>query len=205
MKRLVIAIDCDDVLIQTAQNMIGDYNHKFATSLQLVDFYEKPTKVTWGTDNYDIAIARVNDYISSDMFAQLVPYSEAIVAIKHLAENHELHLVTGRSDFLEPVTAAMLDKYFPECFQSVEHTNFIILSTSTAPKRTKGEVCVQIGADILIDDHIAHGKSVIAAGVQEVIVFGDYPWNQNDALPTGMVRCVNWDETVREIEEIAAR
>jgi 5'(3')-deoxyribonucleotidase len=205
MKRLVIAIDCDDVLISTAQNTVNDYNDKFGTSLKLVDFYGGATMATWGTDDYDVAVARVNDYISSDIFAKLKPYPDAIVAIRQLAKNHELHLVTGRSDFLEPVTARMLATYFPNCFQSIEHTNFIIMSTSTAKKRTKGEVCMNLKADILIDDHIAHGENVIAAGLKEMIVFGNYPWNQNNALPKGMVRCVNWDETVREIEEIASR
>lgn len=204
-RRLVIAIDCDDVLVHTLQATVSDYNKRFGTNLQLSDMYQPARLATWGTDDDDEAMARVTDYIKSDDFAQIKPYDEAIRSVKFLAEQHELHLVTGRSDFLESVTTNMLDNYFPGCFQSVEHTNYIVMSTSTAKTRTKGEVCAQIGADILIDDHITHGKSVIAAGVKRVIVFGDYPWNQHDALPRGMVRCVNWGETLAEIEQVASR
>lgn len=204
-RRLVIAIDCDDVLVHTLQATVSDYNKRFGTNLQLSDMYQPARLATWGTDDDDEAMARVTDYIKSDDFAQIKPYDEAIRSVKLLAEQHELHLVTGRSDFLESVTMNMLDTYFPGCFQSVEHTNYIVMSTSTAKTRTKGEVCAQIGADILIDDHITHGESVIAAGVKRVIVFGDYPWNQHDALPRGMVRCVNWSETLAEIEQVASR
>lgn len=204
-RRLVIAIDCDDVLVHTLQATVSDYNKRFGTNLQLSDMYQPARLATWGTDDDDEAMARVTDYIKSDDFAQIKPYDEAIRSVKFLAEQHELHLVTGRSDFLESVTMNMLDTYFPGCFQSVEHTNYIVMSTSTAKTRTKGEVCAQIGADILIDDHITHGKSVIAAGVKRVIVFGNYPWNQHDALPRGMVRCVNWGETLAEIEQVASR
>lgn len=202
-RRLVIAIDCDDVLVHTLQPTVEDYNLRFGTRLRLSDMYRPARVDTWGTDDDEVAMARVTEYIKSNAFAQIKPYDAAIQAVAYLAKHHELHLVTGRSDFLESVTTKMLTTYFPGCFQSVEHTNYITMSTSTAKTRTKGEVCAQIGADILIDDHITHGESVIAAGVERVIVFGDYPWNQHDSLPEGMVRCIDWNETLMEIEKIA--
>ena len=202
-RRLIIAIDCDDVIVATAEGVIKNYNQQYHTHLGLSDMYTPATLDVWGTDSDDVAIERVNDYIRSDTYAQQIPSKDTVGAINQLAKQHELHLVTGRPDFLEMVTKTMLETYFPGCFQSVEHTNFIVASTSTAKKRTKGEVCAQIGADVLIDDHIIHGESVMEAGLQEVIVFGDYPWNQREQLPAGMVRCADWQATVREIEKIA--
>ena len=202
-KRLVIAIDCDDVLIPTSRVTIDDYNRKYGTNLQLANFYGPAAKDTWGTDDEDVALARVNDYIQSDEFAQLAPYHEAVLAVKALSLQHELHLVSGRPDFLESVTRKMLTEYFPGCFKSVEHTNYMVLSTSKAKKRTKGEVCLQLGADLLIDDHIDHGESVIKAGIKKMILFGDYPWSQNRVLTKGIVRCVDWSSTLKEIDKIA--
>ena len=203
-RRLVIAIDCDDVLIPTSLITVDHYNQKYGTDLQPVDFYGPATKDTWGTDDNDVAIGRVNEYTQSvEGFVQLVPFPEAILAVKALALKHELHLVSGRSGSLESVTKKMVAEYFPGCFKSIEHTNYMVLSNSVHERRTKGEVCLQLGADILIDDHIAHGENVIKAGVKRVILFGDYPWNQHEALSDGIIHCVDWDSTVREIDKIA--
>jgi 5'(3')-deoxyribonucleotidase len=203
-RRLVIAIDCDDVLIPTSLATIDHYNHKYGTNLQPVDFYGPATIGTWGTNDDDVAIGRVNEYTqSAEGFIKLVPFPEAILAVKALALKHELHLVSGRSGFLESVTNKMVAEYFPNCFKSIEHTNYMSLSTSEHKRRTKGEVCLQLGADLLIDDHIAHSENVIKHGVKRAILFGDYPWNQHDVLLDGIVHCVDWDSTVMEIEKIA--
>ena len=60
-----------------------------------------------------------------------------------------------------------------------------------------------LGADILIDDHIAHAEDVAAAGLK-AIVFGDYPWNQKEMLPEGMVRCADWTSVEGEIARYGA-
>ncbi len=57
---------------------------------------------------------------------------------------------------------------------------------------------------MLIDDHIVHGESVLAAGVKEVIVWGDYPWNRADILVPGMTRSTSWEQVLREVERVAA-
>lgn len=203
-RRLVIAIDCDDVLLPTATAIIEDYNARFATALKLEHMYTPARMETWGTDNADVAIERVNEFLRSKEHATLAPHPEAVDAIKQLAAEHELHLITGRADFLQDVTQAMLDAYFPGCFTSVEHTNFIVSSTDTAVKRTKGEVCQAICADILIDDHVVHGKSGLECGLEKIIVFGDFPWNRNEELDKGMVRCHDWPGVLSEVEKSAA-
>ncbi len=202
-RRLTLAIDCDDVLVPTAQAIIDDYNERFGTKLGLEHMYQPATLDTWGTDDDDVAIERVNEFLRSDAHAAIIPDPMAVEAVHTLAKLHELHLVTGRASFLEPVTAGMLNTYFPDCFQTVEHTNYIVASGNQMVRRSKGEVCRSLGAHALIDDHLQHGHSVLEAQLERVIVFGDYPWNQQDELPTGMVRCVDWDAALREIERIA--
>ncbi|OYW84148.1 hypothetical protein B7Z17_04555 [Candidatus Saccharibacteria bacterium 32-49-10] len=103
------------------------------------------------------------------------------------------------------MTKRMLDNHFTDCFSSVEHTNFYASASDQIFKRSKGEVCRKIGANILIDDYVLHGESVISeAALKNVVVFGDYPWNKNDILLPGMVRCFDWQSTIREVERIAS-
>ena len=199
MRRLVIAVDCDDVLVPTLGRTVELYNRKYGTNIQLKDFYTPVSMEIWGTDVEQVAVDRVGEFIRSDEFAQTPPEEDTIQSVAKLATMHELHLVTGRTSDLEPVTVAMLERYFPGCFTSIEHTNYFHQSKA----RSKGEVCQQIGADVLIDDHIVHGESVLAHGVERVIVFGNYPWNTSDTLVDGMVRCDNWNAVEEEIERIS--
>lgn len=204
-RRLVIAVDCDDVLMPTAQAIIDNYNQRFGTALTLQNMYRSATLDTWGTDDDDVAIERVNDFLHSDEHARLMPHPAAITSIKELAAEHELHLITGRADFLKEVTRHMLDTYFTGCFTSVEHTNFIVPSGSGMVRRSKGEVCAGIGATVLIDDHMVHATDASGTGLEKVIVFGDYPWNRQAELLEGMVRCSDWTAVLEEIEAYAGR
>lgn len=200
MKRLVIAIDCDDVLIPTAPEIIKAYNHEYGTTLDVADFYSRdPSK--WGVDDIAQASARVGKYLLSDAHAAIAPTDEAVRAVSHLAKHHELHLVTGRSRALRQLTVAMVEKYFSDCFASIELTDFY----DDAHRRTKGDVCQSIGADILVDDHLEHIESVLAVGMKEVIVFGEYPWNQSSTMPQGAKRCKDWVEVTAEVDKLAAR
>lgn len=206
MRRLVLAFDCDDVLVRTSNIIVEKYNRLYGTSVELDAFYRRGD--TWQAESNDEAIRRVDAILRAGTIDEIIPDMEAVRALNHLSTAHELHLVTGRQDYMEPATLRLLDTYFPGCFTGVEHTNYITVADSGYRRRSKGEVCSQIGADVLIDDHVVHGESVLAAGVGEVIVFGDYPWNNSLELPTGMRRCLRWfgdGGVVKEIERIASR
>jgi len=196
VRHLVIAVDCDDVLTPTAEWILRTYEQTFGVWVALEDFYSSNPK-TWGATTHEQASARVASLLETPEYAAIKPYHGAVEVLSRLRETHELHLVTGRPKYLEPVTGAMLDRYFPSFFQSVNHTSHF-----EGGKRGKGEVCAEIGADLLIDDHIVHLNSVQEANLQESILFGDYPWNQIESLPAGVVRCATWAEVEREVARI---
>lgn len=206
-RRLVIAIDCDDVLTETAQHIINYYNSRFGTEVGFEHFYDTSdeTLEIWGVKSRNEAIERVAQFLHSEEHSRIAPYPEAIIAIKALAAEHELHLISGRVDALKPVTERMLQEHFSGCFESIEHTNFIAPLSSEVVRRSKGDICKALKADVLIDDHPHHGESALTAGIGKVILFGDYAWNQLDALPDGMVRCQDWTRALEEVSLHAAR
>lgn len=208
MKQLVIAIDCDDVLTDTLPQVVEDYNKMYGTRLGLDHMYRDVSEVAeaFGVSSGQEAIQRLHViYRKKGYYEALKPIDGAIEAVKELAKKHELHVVTGRQSFLESATRYTLDTYFPNMFQSVEHTNYYKDDTEKdAIHRSKAEVCRQIGADILIDDHITHCVDVLEAGVERVVLFGNYPWNTQDVLVAGMTRCANWKEVLGEVKRIDA-
>jgi uncharacterized HAD superfamily protein len=186
-KRRTIAIDCDDVIIATSPYVVGKYNEAYGTQATLDDVYADNLAV-WQVASVERLVARMEAFLDTDEFQQVAPFIEAITSIKRLAKYHDLHIVTGRSSILTTATEVMLEQHFPDTFLSIEHAG---LTGKTA--RNKGDVCVDIGADLLIDDHLYHAKQVAERGI-DVLLFGDYPWNQVKTLPNHITRAQNWAE-----------
>lgn len=182
MERLKIAVDFDDVLVPAAPSILDYYNATYGASVQLKDFYSE-----WDVPN-EISIKRVDTYLRSPEYQTIQPFAEAVEALRLLSAQHDLHIVTGRPDHLSEPTHFMLDKHFPGIFKTVQFTNFF-----GAKPRSKAEVCQELGVDALIDDHLHHATVVAACGIL-TLLFGDYPWNESDDLPSGVIRTKNWQQ-----------
>jgi 5'(3')-deoxyribonucleotidase len=196
-RRLVIAVDCDDVLIETTRFLVKDYNNKFSTNVTLGDAH-KPNNPDWGTDDNGLILDRLSEIQNSKEYAEIKPITEAINAIHRLVKDNELHLITARDGSVEVATMAMLDKYFSGCFKSVEHVG---------KARSKGEVCHQIKVDVLIDDNIRNLLSALDYGMPSggAFHFGNYIWNQLDNPIEDVIECPNWGAVEREVQKIVER
>lgn len=194
-RRLVIAIDCDDVLLETTPFLVDAYNQKFGTNVTL-EHAHASNNPEWGTDDSALILARLTDLQKTDEYCAVMPHPDAILAVRELAKDHELHLITARDPSIENLTRSMLDTYLSGCFTSMEHVG---------KDRSKGEVCRQIHADVLIDDNIRHLVSALEMGMSAggALHFGDYVWNSVDTVPTGVVRCGTWRDVQNRIVEIA--
>lgn len=198
MRRLVIAVDCDDVLLPSSEAIVAYYNREYGTNVHVDNFYERDPG-QWNVESLDEVYERIRLYFISDAFpAEVKPFDDAIEAIDRLAARHELHLVTGRGPAVEAVTQAMVDAYFPGRFLSLEHTGAFLQADGTMGRRTKGEVCQAIGADILIDDNLDHARSVLDAGVSSVLLYGDYAWTKKETLER-TVLCRSWADILNQV------
>jgi uncharacterized HAD superfamily protein len=189
MNKLTIALDCDDVIVPTAPLIIDWYNKTYGAKLTLGQFYSHDL-TAWAAPDEETAIRRVDAFLMSEEYQNAAPFTEAIKAIQKLAAHHELHMVTGRPDFLTEATTRMLAKYFPDVFKTVEFTNFF-----GQKPRSKAEVCQQLNIDLLIDDHLHHAQVVAECGIK-ALLFGEYPWNETDTLPKGIQRVKGWQEVL---------
>lgn len=192
MKRCVIAIDCDDVLINASQYVIDTYNLLYGTRV-LPEHAHQSNVDEWQAEREEV-LRRIGDIQCSEEYATIEPSAEARHAVAHLAKQHELHLVSARPPEVLTVTHAMLESHYPGCFTSIEHVG---------PDRSKGEVCQALRADVLIDDNARHLIDAQAHGVPVAIWFGPYPWQNSQEAGLGVDRCVDWPETVERIEKYA--
>lgn len=190
MKRLQIAIDCDDVLVPAAPSILDHYNRTYNASVLLKDFYSD-----WGEPS-DVAIKRVDIFLKTPEYQSIKPFAEAIEALRSLNVRHDLHMVTGRPDYLSDATHRMLAAHFPDIFKTVQFTNFF-----GAKPRSKAEVCRELNADVLIDDHLHHATVVAESGIP-ALLFGEYPWNESTDLPNNVHRTKNWQEVNQALRNL---
>lgn len=194
MKRLIIAIDCDDVLLRSTEYVIATYNQTYGANVPLEDAH-KASADEWQR-NPEEALRRIVEIQRSDDFAQITPPEETIRAIRALGEQHELHLVTARVEGVTDVTRRMANDYFPGCFTTINHVG---------PDSSKGDVCAVLRADVMIDDGIKHLATARDCGVMHRIWFGDYPWQTEDDSGAHTFRARDWADVEVEIARIVSR
>lgn len=194
MSRLVIAIDCDDVLVPGTEFSVATYNRLWGTSVTLPRAHELSND-EWDAPREEVA-RRFDEMYLSEEYATMKPYPEAIAAVRRLAHKYELHVVTARPETIMEVTARMIQLYFPDCFASMQHVGF---------NGNKGGICEALKADVLIDDNFRHLASAKDCGVATRIWFGNYPWQTEKPEPgTVTARCLDWTSTEAEIARSTA-
>ncbi len=197
MKRLVIAIDCDDVLVNTTHFFVDAYNKEYGTSVQLAQAHDESFDI-WQADK-ELLASRLSQLMDTEAYRMLGPRLDEVVVLKELAESHELHVVTARREGEREATQAMLDRYVPGIFTSLEFVGF---------EGSKGGVCKKISADILIDDNARHLHDALGHGLPEggAILFGAYEWNApNPDYHDGLISCHDWDSVKSVIEQITVK
>lgn len=178
-----IAVDIDDVLVKSASAIAEHLLAEYGTRIDLKNIYSRHP-ATYGAPDLETVARRVNNFLNSE---ELPPIEEAAHVLRKLYTVHRLLVVTGRPNFLELTTRDWLQLHFSDLFENVAFTNYF---DST---RHKGEVCNELGVTVLIDDHMAHCLSALEHGVRPIL-FGDYPWNQANDLPSPIHRAHNWQE-----------
>jgi 5'(3')-deoxyribonucleotidase len=178
--RLVVAIDCDDVLVPSTGRIVNAYNMTYHTNVQVKDAHTSGN-LDWQADRATV-LDRIVRIQLSEEYRAVGPYPDAVRVVRKLAGAHELHLLTARSPAVASVTQAMIDAHFSGVFTSIEHVG---------PDGTKGDICARLGAGLLIDDNKKHLDDALAKGVRQAVLFGDYPWQQKE-VSEPVSRCKDW-------------
>ena len=195
-----IAIDIDDVISPFGDTFLEYYNKKFHTSLSNDDFLEAGEwknfyetamcKIFDTPDSEELYRNRFVEYLSTDAHAQGQKIPESTKqALRRLREQFRLVVITARDESLSERTSAWINSELPDVFEDI----YYVGNWRVEQKITKAEVCLQVGAEYLIDDNAEHCNIAQQAGVQGIL-FGDYGWSQNSVADEGVVRLKDWDE-----------
>ncbi|KAI8612058.1 HAD-like domain-containing protein [Chytriomyces sp. MP71] len=198
-KRPVIAVDCDEVISATASSLVAFHNEVDpANPISRFESWEQ-----WGGPTEAEISVKVRQFYQSNHFSermQVIPGAK--VALEALKEHYDLVVVTARPEYVQEETHKFLAEHFDGIFKEVHFSNQFLTDEEALKfkSRTKGQICDEIGAKVLVDDTLHH---ILECGNKPgftVFLFdheGEYAWNKTeDELPTSAVRVHQWSEIV---------
>jgi FMN phosphatase YigB (HAD superfamily) len=189
MFKPIIALDIDDVVSHTAENIIAYANERWGHQHTIEDFTEHLAEM-WQVDQQE-AERRWHEYIHSGSMEQYDAIPGALAVLRQLQGHYRIIAVTSRREILVEMTERWLSSNYPELVERVISSNVYGKGDPHAHKRTKADILKEMGAAYLIDDQPKHCNGAAGVGVQ-AILFGDYPWNRDVELADGVTRCKDW-------------
>lgn len=197
MRKLTIAVDCDDTLFPTAKYFIDSYNKKFNANVDFEHQHE-PDYDGWGVSDAEL-LRRLGMLQDAEEYRQIEIYDNAVRVLNNLRiKGHRLIVVTALKEHERPITESMIERDAPGVFDAIEFVGWY---------GSKHETLRKIGADVLVDDSIHHLNKALEEGVLNLgcaLLFGDFPWSRtvSDA-GSGIARCADWIEVEQGIERVA--
>lgn len=183
-----IGIDMDEVIADHTGSFNAFHDNKYGTDLAnmvLSEFYlHKLIDVTPEEEREHIW-----EYYGTEDFRKMQPIQGSVEAVKKLALDHELYVITSRPGFVAQESQDWLERYFPGCFKK-----FIILNhrSGDAKAKSKAEACAENNVDIMVEDLADYAND--CASVCKQVFLIEKPWNNRKAVSSNVVRAKSWDE-----------
>ncbi len=186
----VLGIDIDDVLLDLNAQLLSFHNDRYDSHLTFEQWFSFDLALMFDC-SYEEKERRVAEFYASAYNDATQPIKGAREALATLSKTHTIHLITARPEYLRESTLLSLNSHFAGLFESVHFTGAHHIST--IEKRTKADVCRELGVETFVDDAIHNAEDVAAIGCKVYLL--DRPWNQ---LPVsaGITRVYSWEEIV---------
>lgn len=198
-----IAIDIDDVIADSTEALRVSVNERTGAALTR-DHYLNVGGEYWG---YYERVWRAHDLIGQVSYKEyaaemakdqsdvpLLPGAD--LAIHELAKRFHIIFITARDKKSEQETR----RWISEHFATDDFEVYFCESHDSAEAKTKGQLCKEFGASVLIDDNVGHCQSALDENLS-AILFGEYGWQTN--VPESMVRCLSWPEVMERLDYAA--
>ena len=192
----IIGIDFDDVLLDFRTPFclyINSIKNTTYTRSDMTDFYFEKV---FGCSRQEV-LDFINGFYESEEHLHAPTIAGAQEAIKKLSKHYSLSIISARPEYLRERTEQWIQKHFGNMFETIHLNNQY---HGDEIKKTKAEVCQEIGAEIYVDDLLENAEGVANTGRKVFLL--DSPWNQGE-IPQGITRAYSWNEIVEALQVTA--
>tara|TARA_Y100000310_G_scaffold209958_1_gene210571 strand:- start:1331 stop:1912 length:582 start_codon:yes stop_codon:yes gene_type:complete len=191
---MIIGLDVDDVLASFVSALLVYHNDEYGTNLSVSDIKSYNLGEAWGGTKEE-SIKKVYDFYRSPYFRDIQPVEGSKEGIELLSRKHELVTITSRPNEIYNETIEWLNLHFPE--KILEHYFTNEWHKSGNNNRSKSDVCLELGIDVIIEDCLAYAKDCASNGIKVILL--DRPWNKSNGLPDKVTRVESWDRILENI------
>lgn len=196
---MIIGIDMDSVIAEIIRPIDLFHNRQYGTNISYHDHSSYDLRLYWNC-TLDDMYKRIFEFYDSPEFKLTQPVPGSQKALTLLGVKHELHLITARPYDIETQSRKWLDKYFPNTFKEIHHTN-LISKGGKGMSIKKSEICRKMGATVMIDDHIDYILDCADNSIMSYLF--PAPWNEGKTISHPHVkRVAGWEELVGLINDL---
>jgi len=196
----IITFDLDGVLVKLVEYFLMFHNEEFGTNLSTEDIHTYNLGKVIGISSKETK-KRIYAFYHSPYLAQITAIDKAVESIGALVQEYgseRLAINTARPTWLAEATKKYnIHGNFPGAFLDSN----IILTNQVAqegPKKTKGQVCVEIGSSVMVEDNTNYAKECADKEVRVILL--TRPWNENYPEQPGRIeRADNWLQILEKI------
>jgi uncharacterized HAD superfamily protein len=194
----LIALDVDEVLADFLAKLLEYHNQEYGSRLRREDFYTYDWWHVWGGSSEE-AFRKFYQFMLTPLAEAVEPMPGAIEGVRALKRaGHRLEVITGRPKQLSYLTQEWLDRWFGKLIDGFHSTDMHIFNHG---HDSKGTLCRDLRADLLIDDMYKYGEECLDFSVPFLLY--DSPWNRAYPLRPGMRRAKNWPEIVNIVDDMS--
>ena len=192
----IIGIDFDDVIVSTNEAMSKWHNRVYGTSYTRADISSYDLTKIWHCSHNEMN-RRIHEFFHSAEHSETAPVIDAVQSLD-LLRDREIHIITARRSEFSAITLLLAERHVPFLLNNFNFPNTGQVEGFTT-KRTKAQVCLELGVEVFIDDHLEYALDISSVGIP-VLLF-DVPWNQTDKeLPGNVTRIYSWAEAVKKLK-----
>jgi 5'(3')-deoxyribonucleotidase len=195
-----IAIDIDDVVAQSTEALRLHANERAGANLtqehyrvkgDYWGYYER----VWQSHGIGEKVSYVEFERDMEIDQSHIPLLPgASFALRELAQRYHIVLITARNKSWEKATR----QWFRQYLRQDDIELYFCESHKDAKAKSKGALCRDLGASLLIDDNPDHCQTALDHGIK-AILFGEYGWHR--AVPDGAVQCKDWPSVMEYLED----
>ncbi len=189
MKKRVIALDIDDVLIHFYDGITRYHNALYGTTLTRKELTTYHFEQLWKCPREEM-VRRVMEYYHSKEHELIEAIEGVHAALTRHKRRFRYVCITARPDSVRAHTLPILERHFPKLITSAHFLGHLELGSTNA--RSKAEVCHEIGAVLLVEDSLYNAEIAAKAGIPVLLI--DTPWNQTPHLHALIRRVFDWNE-----------